>query len=274
MAKKRRAYIDNNFNDFPNAEDKEIKNKPFWALLAATFLVSIIVIIGIVDSTIHLTSNAVINIAWMGAGNEFHFEVRGIDGIYNATVQILEDVKNGKIIIENDETIPFAGDYYTKFRVYSADEGKFGTINFIFKLKQTKIREEGMIAEDIKLYVDSREIPLTIAKKDGTYVYYSVNTGEMGNYVIGVRKNIQENGDETGDDAGKSISEDFEDIEGDTRVGDTKTSKTIADEEPVEELVEEPDTQQPAIIEKAAEGITIEKESFFKKLKKMLFGWF
>ncbi len=179
MVKKRK---DHKIKHLPKSE--ELQHKPFWATIAIIFLVSIITIITVQESS--LTGKAIQSIAYMPAGTELFSEIRDVKGVQSSTVELKETVKGGTIIFKQDETIAFDGTAYSKFTVTSTDAAKFSKITL-----RLKVKDLTFAPTDLRLYVNGKEIATTLDKLENGYDYFTASLQfEEGQYIIGKKKVI------------------------------------------------------------------------------------
>lgn len=172
---------------------KDLPNRNFWALFGILLLLSAVAIITSIDDpflTGHATAQS---ISLVKGGSELMFEVKNF-GVKNITIQILEEIKKGQIVLEEKDSIPFDGVAYSKFSITSTDAQKIGAIQFEFKIKDEDLRNKALFPQEIKLYANGREIETVKEKKEGlylyeesSYLYYAARMDrfEEGNYVLG-----------------------------------------------------------------------------------------
>jgi len=161
-------------------------NNVFWIIFVVVFLVSIFTIFGSVD--IPIIGDAIQVVGYAQGDSELFAEIKGVEGFKDATIYFKETVKNGKIIYEENQQILFKGTSYNKVDVTSEDADKLKEILFTFKLSKEKLSELRLNASDVQLYVNGKEVSLSLEKEDDKHVFYTVTTSEMGEYVIGRKK--------------------------------------------------------------------------------------
>ncbi len=231
MVKKRK---DHKIKHLPKS--KELQHKPFWATIAIIFLVSIITIITVQESS--LTGKAIQSIAYMPAGTELFSEIRDVKGIQSSTVELRDTVKGGAIIFNQDETIPFEGTTYSKFTVTSADAVKFGKITL-----KLKVKDLTFAPADLRLYVNGNEIATTLDKFEAGYDYFTSSLQfEEGQYVVGKKKVVAQ--------------------------PVVKEEVVAPEEKPVVEEPVAPVVEQPAQVVE----IAVPEKTFWQKIK-VFFGW-
>ena len=71
----------------------------------------------------------------------------------------------------------------TKFNVTSV--GKFGSLQFTFKIKDQDLYSKGIGQYDLRLYSGSNEYSLQLLKYTYGYFHYVVTVPEMGKFVLG-----------------------------------------------------------------------------------------
>ncbi|MBI2146157.1 hypothetical protein HYU22_02355 [Candidatus Woesearchaeota archaeon] len=171
---------------------QDLPNRRFWALFGVLLLLSAVAIITSIDDPF-LTGHAVAqSISFMKSGSELMFEVKNF-GVKNITVQLLQEVKNGEIVLEEKDTIPFDGVAYSKFTVTSTEAEKFGDMELEFKVNKELLHQKAIFPQEVMLYVNGRAIPTAkMQKEETTYLYYAarLNRFETGNYVLG-RANLR-----------------------------------------------------------------------------------
>ena len=184
MTKKRGSY-----------SHQELPHKWFWIAIILLFVVSVITILSLkTDSS--FTGGAIVNIAFMKTGNEFFYEVRNVDGLKEMTVQIIKNVRQGKITVKQDNTIPFSGKAYSKFTIVSADAQKLGRTDFTLKVSRYKLQQLGISPTNLFLFVNGNKIPTVAVKSpsvlgfDKEFLYYhaTLNQFQEGQYVIGEKR--------------------------------------------------------------------------------------
>lgn len=162
------------------------KKELFWIFLTTMVILVIIAVIANFSppgATGHFI--AVQNIAYLKAGSELPMAVKNVKGMHLANFELLEDIKDGQILFEEDSSIPFDGIAYSKFRVSATDEDKLGKIELTMKIKQADLKEIGLSPEDAALYVNGKEERTRIDRTEGEYEFYTASTEEFGEYVIG-----------------------------------------------------------------------------------------
>ncbi len=162
----------------------QLQDQAVWMSLAAVFLIFFIGIISFSDHS-GLTSAAVQNIAFVKAGTELDFGVKEIPGLERYFFEVRETIKNGQMLVKQDETIPFARSYYSKFKITSAEEEKIGTIRLQLKLEQQLLHSLGISQGDLKVFHNRKEVETTFTKQEGKYFYYTATAPGVGEFVIG-----------------------------------------------------------------------------------------
>lgn len=164
-------------------KSEEIQHKSFWAALAIIFLISAVTIITLTEKNI-LTGKIIQGIGYMPAGKELFFEIKDVDGLQYGNVEIKETIKDGKIIFQQDNTIKFSGETYSKFKVSSPDTAKLGGAVYTLKITQEKLQ---FPKEELTVYANGKIIPITYTSADERYYYFTTQESpfEEGNYIIG-----------------------------------------------------------------------------------------
>ncbi len=171
----------------------KLQDQAVWMSLAAVFLLFFIGIISFSDHS-SLTSAAVQNIAFVKAGTVLDFGVKDIPGLERYFFEVRETIKNGQMRVEQDETIPFARPYYSKFRISSAEEDKIGTVRLQLKLEQQLLRSQGISQGDLSVFHDGEEVETTFTQQEGRYFYYTATAPSVGEFVIGKAAPAEETG--------------------------------------------------------------------------------
>jgi len=167
-------------------DKKDLQNKPFWGLLAVLLLLTTVTLINFNDSGF-LTGQATVEpISFMKAGAKLFFETRDITGVQYVEVVLKEDVKNGRINLQEDPSINFKETAYSKFTINSAEASKFKSTEFTLKIAKDQLTFP--IAE-LRLYRNGKDYTPTPSKTDDNYYYFKVMVDgfQEGQYVIGRR---------------------------------------------------------------------------------------
>jgi ABC-type Na+ efflux pump permease subunit len=157
--------------------------KLFWVVMVVAVVLS--------TATIFLTSPtltggvAIQTIAFMQEGKELHFEVKNVENVKEANIQILKDTKNAKIIFEDITPPEFNGKIISAFRGTSDIEDNFGQIKFLLKIKESDLRTIEQNA--LKLYRNGEELVTIPGKKERGYIEYSATSPGLGLFVIGLK---------------------------------------------------------------------------------------
>ena len=123
-------------------------------------------------------------ISYLPEGEKLHFEVRNIPHVKEATVGVVEDTKNSKIIFE--EALPpesFEGSYLSAFKVSSNAEDNFGPLEILLKIKKSDL--VSIPEKELTAYLENQPLVTTISKKEGDYLYYRFSSPGLGTVVIG-----------------------------------------------------------------------------------------
>ena len=227
-----------------------IESKMFWLFLA---LVVALPLLGLFNSngSSQLVGNVAIqNIAYVQAGKELTFEVRDSDnvnvGISQITLVLSDAIKNGRVAVDSDETIPFDRNYYSKFTIISTDADKISLIRFLLKIKEQDLLQKGIAINDVRLYQSRKELETVLTKKEGDYVYYSATADSLGQFVIGKVAPKEE-----------------------SRI--TTAKEEVVAPEPAASVVEQPKVIQPENI--AGEAAGIAEPSTWQRFKLLLVQW-
>lgn len=222
---------------------KDLPNRNFWALFGILLLLSAVAIITSIDDpflTGHATAQS---ISLVKGGSELMFEIKNF-GVKNITIQILEEIKKGQIVLEEKDSIPFDGIAYSKFTITSTDARKIGAIQFEFKIKDEDLHSKALFPQEIRLYANGREIYTVKETKSGSdlyadtgYLYYSAHMDrfEEGDYVLG-RANIRTS-------TPTSII---------PEVTETESEPMTTEPAAMEQPLAEPEVQQPTVMPRSS----------------------
>src|SRR3989338_338112 len=119
----------------------KLQDQALWMSLAAVFLLFFIGFISFSDRTI-LTGSAVQNIAYVRAGTTLINGVQEIPGLQQYSFEVLDTIKNGQMVVQIDNNLPFAGPFYSKFTISSDQPEKIGTISLSLKIPQQELNEK------------------------------------------------------------------------------------------------------------------------------------
>ena len=186
---KRNNKADQNKDSLKNKDgfslkEQYLKNKEFMVYLSLFLLLSVLVILNSVDD-LNVTGNAIIQISYMSGGEELHFEVKDVTGVKEVTIPLRNAIKNGKVLLYNNQEIEFAGTYYSKFTILSEEEDKFGEINLLLKIKEDELLAKGIAGSDLSLFVDNDKLETSLTEKKDGYLFYTATSGKFGDFVIG-----------------------------------------------------------------------------------------
>jgi len=135
-------------------------------------------------------SAAVQTISYLTEGETLNFEVRNILNLKEATVTIVEDTKNSKIIFEEaSPPASFDGLVISAFKISSLTEQNFGHIELLLKIKKSDL--DSIAEQELIVYLEDQELVTNIAKKEADYIYYSTTSLDFGTFVIG-RQDVKE----------------------------------------------------------------------------------
>ncbi len=110
-----------------------------------------------------------------------------VDGLKDLTLTLISDVKNAKIITEEVKKAgwEFKGTTYSRFKVSSTDADKFKDIQITLKIKEADLNKKGLTKNEVKLYLEGKELSTTFSGKVGEYLFYKAASQKMGEFVIG-----------------------------------------------------------------------------------------
>lgn len=192
MAKKKAAH---KIQVIKKPTPQEKPHKRFWLALGLLMILSVVVILNSISEPT-LTGRATIQtLSFVRAGSSIEMEVK-TPGMKALIVQVNKDIKNEKILVSEDKTIPFDGISLSKFIVSSTDASKLGRTQLILKIKQDALRNAGLSESEVALYVNKIMVPTIktnppdLLDNSARYIYYSasLNTFTEGHYVIGKQK--------------------------------------------------------------------------------------
>ncbi|MBT4651026.1 hypothetical protein HOC13_00720 [Candidatus Woesearchaeota archaeon] len=221
----------------------EQKNKSFWMVFGIIVIISVV---GIITSTINdsnLTGNAAYQtISFAKADSQLSFEVRNTPPLYEATIPFVEDVKNGLIDFKEIDTVSweFEGIAISHLMISSEEANKFGPIQLTLKIKEQNLKNLGLKVEEVQTYFNGENLPTTLTKEEDGYVFYTLTSESLGEFVIG-KKILPE------------------------EVVVIKDSKEPVEEEKKEESLHSEPEPQPLVGEAMGSDVT-EEPGFFSKV--------
>ena len=160
------------------------ESKAFWGVLALFVVLPLISLISLEETS--LSGKAVQSISYLKAGDKMFLEVN-VDGLKDLTLTLISDVKNAKIITEEVKKASweFKGTAYSRFKVSSTDADKFKDIQITLKIKETDLTKKGLTRNEVKLYLEGKELSTTFSGKVGSYLFYKATSQKMGEFVTG-----------------------------------------------------------------------------------------
>ncbi len=212
-------------------EEKRLNYKGFWITLGVVFIISMATVL--LGPHLEITGHAVQTISLLKGGTEFTMGTKDVSGVQQAVIPIKETIKNGRIDIVQDDTIPFKGNSYSKFRISSTDEDKIGTIKLTLKIEEAVLYQAGIAQSEVTLFTNNKPQATTFLRKEGRYLYYETSSSEFGSHVIGAIKEVPK--------------------------------EEPVEEAPAEEVVPEP-TPEPVVEEKPIVGQAAADPGFFSKV--------
>ena len=162
-------------------------NKKFWATLGTILIISFVAIV--IFSQNNLTGQTIQNIAFIQEGGELFME-GNVDGLEDLTLHFSEQVSNAKVTIENPTTLGWKldGIELARFIITFTDENKISSLDLTTMVKEEKISKAGLSKEEVKIYLNNKELPTTLEKIERGYVFYKVTTTKLGEFVIGKKE--------------------------------------------------------------------------------------
>ncbi len=171
--------------------NKERSHKIFWISFGALFLISLLTLIS--SQGITITGQATVHpISFLKGGSQFDFEIRNVEGLKSASMEIKQDVTKALITVENIEKTSweFKGRALHRFKIDSSDKDKFGQITLTLRLKEIDVR-----GKENYLYLNREEIKLLQipdpVREEADYVYYQAIASSMGEFVIGKKEVVK-----------------------------------------------------------------------------------
>jgi len=166
----------------------ELEHRSFWIVIGMVFLLSVFTILSLINSD-NLTGHATAqNIAYMKGGSNLFFEIRNVEGMQNADIELLETVKGGQIVFDGKVPIEFEGKVFNSFKVSSVDFSKLGAVTYTLKVKTSDLLPLGINPNDLKLYVNGKEADTVKTSTEGEYTFYTAKLDkfEEGDHVLGL----------------------------------------------------------------------------------------
>lgn len=164
---------------------RQFQNKPLLILTGMILLIAFAVVL--VYSEQNLTGNVTVQtVSYMKAGTELYSEPNfGI--LKYVRLQIAEDFKNAQIYISEVDHLSwtFRGVIISKFKISSSDDDKLGAVELTLKIPQTELAAKGLKNEEVRVYQDGQELPTTLQKVEGDYVFYIANAETVGEFLVG-----------------------------------------------------------------------------------------
>ena len=166
--------------------NKKLENKKFWVVLGAILLLSFSTMI--LFSQNNLTGQTIQNIAFIQEGGELFMEGNG--GLKDLTAHFSEEVKNAKITIKTptEKTWELEGVELERFTVSFTDNDKISSVDLTGKVEEEKISISGLSKEEVKFYLNGKELATTLEKIERGYVYYKSSSKSIGEFVIGKKE--------------------------------------------------------------------------------------
>ncbi len=216
-----------------------------WIVLSVVLLITFLTAITVFGSS-SITGNTIQTIGYMNKGDTLQLSVRDVPGLETIFTHPDEIIKNGKITVEVDDSIPFDRPYVVKFKVSS--EGKFGPMQFQFKVKEQDLLGKGISRNDLRLYQELKIYSLQLLKVNHGYLYYFVTVPSMGHFVLG--------------------RVEAEAVETAVVVEEEKVAEAPAVEEQPVEVIEETAAEPSVVVGKAAEqpAPEMEQKGFFARI--------
>lgn len=165
-----------------SANSRKLPYPNYWVVLSVGILVLGLSLVTVLSSS-SITGNTVQNIGYLSKGTSLHLSVNDVPGLETIFTHAAENIKGGKLLAEVDNSIVFDQPYVVKFKVSSV--GRFGPMQFSFKVKEQDLLDKGMTRDGLLLYHGLKEYQLQLLKVNHGYIYYVVTVPDMGSYVLG-----------------------------------------------------------------------------------------
>jgi hypothetical protein len=169
------------------AEPRSLKHKSFWLVISLMLLISISVILGLSGSE-SFTGNAGIQlIATAKSGSHILHQVN--EGVIETTDTYFNGpVSRGKITYQKDSDILFSGKFISKVRIATTDID-FSKMDLVLKINKEELTKKvGLTPDDIRVYINNKEVPTSKIKDHRGYIYLGVTITEVGDLVVGRKK--------------------------------------------------------------------------------------
>lgn len=160
-------------------------HKNFWIALIVIMIVSFIVIFLNMDEKVTVTGKIIQPIAFMKAESFIDIEGKEISGLSQVRIEIMDTIKGGEIIIEEDNNIIFPGKAISKFTISSKNADKIGKLTFTLRLTEEELNKAKVDKEELSLFYMEEAMETNVEKIVGSYLYFSATAPSLGNFVIG-----------------------------------------------------------------------------------------
>lgn len=177
-----------------------VENKIFWLGLAMVMVLPLMSWFFLDISSLDSSSERTIQkIAFVKEGGFIQIDGKEVKGLEMVELSFKENIKEATIILEEDNSIPFEGQAYSKFKMYFTDKelaGKVSEAEFTLSLKKGELSGE-LTEENVRLYYGGKELAtskLSIVKD--SRLYYQATSQGIGEFVIGKAKPKEEKKEE------------------------------------------------------------------------------
>ena len=169
---------------------KKLDNKQFWTTLGALFIVSFIIIV--IFSQNNLTGKTIQNIAFVEEGSKMNMK-SDVYGLDKTTLHFSSQLKNAQVTIEKPVILGWKqkGVELARFKISFTDEDKLSKIDLTSKIEEEKIHASGLSNEEVRFYLNGKELSTTVEKIDRGYVYHKTTTEAVGEFVIGKKEVVK-----------------------------------------------------------------------------------
>jgi len=125
----------------------------------------------------------------MKAGDQLFYEVK-VDGVKDVTITFSEAVDNIVITTEEVETVSwnFEGIAHSKLVISSLAADKVKQVILTLKIEEQGLLSQGIARNDLRVYLDGKELETVFDKTEDGYLYYVVTSPGIGEFVIGKAK--------------------------------------------------------------------------------------
>jgi len=150
----------------------------FFAVL---FILSVV---GSILSMESLTGQTVKQISYLNKGKMLRILVKNVPEVEFVDLVAEESIKLDEVKVLSDDALPSLNPYLSKFTISSTQPEKYDRVIVTFRISENELLDKGFDEEDLRLYHDGKQIPLTFYKFSGGYLYLNAETSKMGGFVL------------------------------------------------------------------------------------------